>query len=204
MPGRIQSFQEKRNYILDHHIVAFKKLKMPSSQDKMALKTKDCYLALRARIYSASKPHGTYVPIPTQICSQNRFPLVEAVFSGMKTQPFIHDRVVQVAVGKHIHRFRVFVKNHKNLPVMDVGGKCWHGDIVVMCIGVAHGMYVANMRGKDRLLSDWLVKKKQIRAPGKARLPPSHAKGSPISKTVEGKSDDSVFTGLKYEPHRKK
>ncbi len=62
-------------------------------------------------------------------------------------------------MSKRIDRFRVFVKNHKSLPVMDVGGKRWHGDIVVMRIGVAHGMYVANMRGNDRLLSDWLVKK---------------------------------------------
>ncbi|KAK0438892.1 uncharacterized protein EV420DRAFT_1256501, partial [Desarmillaria tabescens] len=66
----------------------------------------------------------------------NRFPFIEGVFSGMDMQPFIHDKVIEVSEGHRLHRFHVFLKNHCHLPTMDIGGKSWHGDIVVMRIGV--------------------------------------------------------------------
>ncbi len=87
---------------------------MPSSRKQMSPKTRvssidlhttfattihdwDQYLMIRARLYSTLNTGGAFVPVLTHIRSNNHFPFVEGVFSGMDTQPFIYDKVVEVS-----------------------------------------------------------------------------------------------------------
>ena len=93
------------------------------------------YALLRARLYSISAPANqpTFVAVQTRITDHQRFPIVEEVLSGMRTQPHIHDTVVTVQRGRRLHRFYIFVKNHRLLPLnagiaLLVPGRQWRGD----------------------------------------------------------------------------
>lgn len=91
-----------------------------------------------------------------------RFPMLESYFIGLQIQPFIHDCLLVVHDRRYSHRFRIFCKNHRSLPINPVveqlGNKLWRGDIIVMRVG-KNGS-VVNMRGHaDAKLSDFLVKK---------------------------------------------
>jgi len=83
--------------------------------------------------------------------------------SGMRTQPYIHDVVITVRRGRRLHRFNVFLKNHRLLPFNPtvsalVPGLLWNGDILIMKVGVAVPSIV-NMRGPDARLADFAVKR---------------------------------------------
>jgi hypothetical protein len=92
------------------------------------------YAPLRAQLYSVSGPANqpTFVAVQTRITDHQQFPIVEEVFSGMRTQPHIHDTVVTVQRGRRLHRFLIFVKNHRLLPLnaaiaLFVPGRQWRG-----------------------------------------------------------------------------
>ena len=121
------------------------------------------YTLLRARLYSVSAPANqpTFVTVQTRITDHQRFPIVEEVISGMRTQPHIHDTVLTVQRGRRLHRFLIFVKNHRLLPLnaaiaLLVPGRQWRGDILVMRIGTSVNG-VVNMRTGDRRLVDYAV-----------------------------------------------
>ena len=121
------------------------------------------YGLLRARLYSVSAPANqpTFVAVQTRITDHQRFPIVEEVLSGMRTQPHIHDTVVTVQRGRRLHRFLIFVKNHRLLPLnagiaLLVPGRQWRGDILVMRVGTSVNG-VVNLRNGDRRLVDYAV-----------------------------------------------
>jgi hypothetical protein len=103
------------------------------------------------------------VEIPTRIDPSTcyRYPFAEAFFDEPSLQPYVHDCVVTVVIGRRRVSFAVFFKNHVRLqpnnsfPIKS--GLLIRGDLVVMRVGV-HVPYV-NFRGGDALLSDWVVNK---------------------------------------------
>ena len=90
-----------------------------------------------------------------------RFPFAESVLADGKIQPFVHDCIVTVYEGRQIHRFRVFFKRHQKLPANRClpDGISVRGDIVAMRVGALDQLSVVNMRGRDTVVSDYMVKR---------------------------------------------
>lgn len=93
-----------------------------------------------------------------------RSPFPENHFGESSIQPYIHNCLVTVYEGIHEYRFMVFFKRHVLLRKngclsMLLQGPVSHlkGDVVVMRVG-SFAAYV-NMRDRDTILADWLIKK---------------------------------------------
>ena len=83
------------------------------------------------------------------------FPCAEAVFGGMKLQPYVHSCIVTVECGVTTSQFMVYFKRHRYLPVNQaLPGLDFHGEVLVMRMG--RDGTVVNMRGGDGATSDWL------------------------------------------------
>jgi len=93
-----------------------------------------------------------------------RFPFPESHLAEFATQPYIHNCLVTVQEGFHEYRFMVFFKRHVLLRknkclstlVRGVAPIC-KGDVLVMRLG-SLAAYV-NMRDRDTILADWLVRR---------------------------------------------
>jgi|SRR5277367_5327161 len=107
------------------------------------------------------------VAIPTrQLTSMGfgRHPFPEAHIGDAGCQPWIHNCQVAVKEGPHRYRFMVFFKRHRHLAV----NKCLkdmicqtprlRSDVVVMRLGKEKEEYL-NMRERDTLLADWLMRR---------------------------------------------
>jgi hypothetical protein len=68
---------------------------------------------------------------------------------------------VTVYEGNQIHRFRIFFKRHRKLPDNRSlpHGVHFRGDIVIMRTGALNQLSVVNMRGRDTVVSDYMVKR---------------------------------------------
>ncbi|KAF8951227.1 hypothetical protein BDZ97DRAFT_1626701, partial [Flammula alnicola] len=91
---------------------------------------------VRARLYSVLLANPIFIPVLTRTAGHHRFPIMEEAFSGMRTQPHIHDVIVTVQWRGRWYRFHIFVKNHRLLPMNPtvsamVPGCQWNGDIVI-------------------------------------------------------------------------
>lgn len=86
-----------------------------------------------------------------------RFPFLESVMNDQRTQPYIHDCLVEVLEGRAKHFFRVFFKNHLFLPLNKCGD--FRGDAVIMRVGKHSPAAVVNMREKDIYLADFIMRR---------------------------------------------
>ncbi|KAJ7474685.1 hypothetical protein B0H11DRAFT_2282216 [Mycena galericulata] len=114
---------------------------------------------LRGRVYSASSPLPSFLPIYTRSASANpndsRFPCVESVMDGLGFQPHVHDITVTLKHGRATSTFRIFFKRHIRLPhnaALDI-----QGDLVVMRSAHKNPESVVNTRSSDRRLIDLTV-----------------------------------------------
>ena len=121
---------------------------------------------LRSRLYSSLRRKPVLIKVPTR-CTRParqggpRFPFVESVLSAGRVQPYVHDCIVTVWETGKRHRFRVFFKRHRNLPANRSlpAGIEFHGNIVIMRVGALDQFSVVNMRERDTVLSDYMVKR---------------------------------------------
>ena len=91
-----------------------------------------------------------------------RYPFAENLISFQRLQPYVHNCLVILAEGPHTYKFMVFFKRHVLLPQNDCLHKLANGptilrsDVVVMSVGV-NAAYV-NMKGREGVLADWVIK----------------------------------------------
>jgi hypothetical protein len=121
---------------------------------------------IQSRLYSSFRIKPVLVRVPTRcICPARqggpRFPFAESVLSDGKIQPRVHDCIVQVREEGQVHCFRVFFKRHRRLPVNRSLSLAtpFRGDIVIMRVGALDKLSVVNMRGRDTVVSDYMVNK---------------------------------------------
>lgn len=116
-------------------------------------------ISLRSRLFSANKLEAKIVTVPTIEVGDDRFPVVEAMFSDHILQPYIHDCLVTVHRRGRKHQFRIFCKNHKLMKKNSSipGNEGWKGDILVMRGGLKS--YGVNLRSKDSSLINYIVKR---------------------------------------------
>lgn len=81
---------------------------------------------------------------PAKVANAPRVPLVEHRLSLWEMQTYVHD--VDVVFGKH--RFRIFFRRHRHLPVHPTLG--FHGELVIMRVGTGCVRNVVNLRSDDR------------------------------------------------------
>ena len=93
-----------------------------------------------------------------------RSPFPENHLAEFATQPYIHNCLVTVHESVHEYRFMVFFKRHvllrknKCLPTLLQGSvSILQGDVLVMRLGSV-AAYV-NMRDRDTILADWLMRR---------------------------------------------
>lgn len=88
-------------------------------------------------------------------------PLVENFSHNLVLQPYIHDCLVIVKEGRQEHRFRVFFKNHHRLPrnrsLPTLSANFSRGDLIVMRTAVLDDRSVVNWRGRDTVVSDYMI-----------------------------------------------
>jgi hypothetical protein len=121
---------------------------------------------IRSRLYSSQRCKPILVKVPTR-CTYParqggpRFPFAESVLSGSEIQSYVHDCIVTVYERQQTHRFRVFFKRHQKLPANQSlpNGMSFRGDIVIMRVGALNQLSVVNMRGRDTVISDYMVKR---------------------------------------------
>ncbi|KAJ6547255.1 hypothetical protein B0H19DRAFT_1266189 [Mycena capillaripes] len=116
-------------------------------------------LFLRGRLYPAI---GRCCNVSIHVISGtngNRYPCVESVMGGDRTQPYVHNVRVQVVLdgpnGLVVSQFRCFFKRHQLLPqnnALDV-----RGDIVVMSVDEHRPDCVINMAPSDRTVADFVA-----------------------------------------------
>ncbi|KAF9470788.1 hypothetical protein BDN70DRAFT_648252 [Pholiota conissans] len=128
---------------------------------------------LRSRLYPAeplstsTRLHPRQINVatrqPNSRAVNQRYPFPENHIGGSSTQPWVHNCLVTVREGRNTYQYMVFFKRHcllkSNQTLSALVGKpsrlC--SDAVVMRIGVK-AAYV-NMRDRDTILADWLMKK---------------------------------------------
>jgi hypothetical protein len=94
----------------------------------------------------------------------HRYPIPEAHIGDASCQPWVHDCVVTVQEGCHKYRFAVFFKRHCRLAPNKCLKELLHrtprlqSDAVVMRLGKGKHAYL-NMRERDTLLADWVMKR---------------------------------------------
>ncbi|KDR65808.1 hypothetical protein GALMADRAFT_148392 [Galerina marginata CBS 339.88] len=126
---------------------------MPTSRIRIPPRQNARYSPVRAVLFGTVSANPVSLPIQTRIAEDLRSPLVEEALSGMETQSRVHDVQVTVRRGRGVHRFHIFFKNHSFLPINAsilalVPGRQWHGDILVMRLGVKIDG-VVNLRAED-------------------------------------------------------
>ncbi|KAJ7037647.1 hypothetical protein C8F04DRAFT_1256866 [Mycena alexandri] len=113
---------------------------------------------LRARLYSTTRPSPSHILVHTRSFRKPklpRFPCVESIMGGARTQAHVHDVFVSIINGQYRATFRLFFKRHQLLPqngVLDL-----RGDIVVMRMGSQDRASVVNLRSSDSRAVDFLV-----------------------------------------------
>jgi hypothetical protein len=119
---------------------------------------------IRSRLYSSLRIKPALVQVPTRCIRPARqggprFPFAESVLFDGKIQPHVHDCIVQVCEEGQIHYFRVFFRRHRRLPVNRSLSRAtpFRGDIVIMRVGALDKLSVINMRGRDTVVSDYMV-----------------------------------------------
>ena len=79
-------------------------------------------------------------------------PSVESLMDGCRLQPYVHDCVVTLKIGRRVHTYRIFFKNHKFLPVnqsiLEASHERFKGDILVMSMNSSADRLI-NMRLGD-------------------------------------------------------
>ncbi|KDR65529.1 hypothetical protein GALMADRAFT_148636 [Galerina marginata CBS 339.88] len=136
---------------------------MPTSRVRILPSNNARYASVRAILYAATAANPISLPIQTRLADNRRSPLVEEAFSGMKVQSRIHDFLVSIRRGRFVHRFHIFLKNHKHLTVNAavlalIPGCQWHGDILIMRSGsTTNG--VVNLRARDGPLVRCLLRR---------------------------------------------
>jgi hypothetical protein len=95
---------------------------------------------------------------------QHRFPVVESVMDGARTQPHIHNTTVTLVIANTAVQFRIFYKRHLKLPLNHCVSHILppnhqpivHGDLLVMKLA-SDGDLVVNMQAGDVGLADLAV-----------------------------------------------
>ena len=115
---------------------------------------------IRGRLYAGNtKPCQVLVPTrcvrpPREIGP--RFPYSESILDGAQIQPFVHDIIIDVKEGGQTYSFRVSYKKHRRLP------ECpflhFRGSMFVMRVAAFEPDSVMNMRDRDTILSDFMIK----------------------------------------------
>lgn len=114
---------------------------------------------IRGRLYSTGRQSPSNILVHTRSSCPKlqlpRFPCVESIMGGGRTQAHVHDVVVSVTNGPYRARYRVFFKRHVLLPpngVLDL-----RGDVVVMRMGSQDPSSVVNLRSSDSRAIDFVV-----------------------------------------------
>jgi len=88
---------------------------------------------------------------------------VESLIGDANLQPHIHDTTIAVTEGLHKYIYKVYYKRHCRLPsnicleeLLDQDPYL-RSDVLVMRKGTKGG--VVNMRERDTILADWLMKR---------------------------------------------
>lgn len=123
-------------------------------------------MKIRGRLYTGSqKPCQVLVPtrcvLPARAIGP-RFPFAESILDDGVIQPYVHDCVVNVEEGELTHRFRIYYKMHSRLGNKQLfpGSNCrMRGSLFVMRMAAIEPSSVVNMRGRDSVLADFLVKR---------------------------------------------
>lgn len=120
-------------------------------------------MKIRARVYHPNnRPRQVLVPtrcsLPAKLVGP-RYPYAESILDDSKIQPYVHDCLVTVTEFGKKYRFRVFYKIHARLRqnrfLLDL-----RGSMFVMRAAALEHHSVVNMRERDVILSDFLVKKR--------------------------------------------
>jgi hypothetical protein len=119
-------------------------------------------MKIRARVYHSNQyPHQVLVPTRCSLPAKYigpRYPYAESVLADSKIQPYVHDCLVTVTESDKTYRFRVFYKIHaklrQNRYLLGL-----RGSMFVMRAGAFEHHSVVNMRERDVILADFLVKK---------------------------------------------
>lgn len=119
-------------------------------------------MSIRARVYHPNHcPRQVLVPtrcsLPAKLMGP-RYPYAESVLADSKIQPYVHDCFVTVTESRNTYRFRVFYKIHTKLRQNRFLSGL-HGSMFVMRAAALEHHSVVNMRERDVILADFLVKK---------------------------------------------
>lgn len=121
-------------------------------------------LQLRCRLYSCQS-RARLATVPTRCTDSSRvaarFPVAKSLFQHSSVQPYIHNCDVTLVEGCHIHHFCVFFKRHCYLPenlLLSSADRIFCEDAVVMRIGAGHQRAVVNMRSRDSIMADYMMK----------------------------------------------
>ncbi|KAJ7824044.1 hypothetical protein B0H13DRAFT_2375721 [Mycena leptocephala] len=89
----------------------------------------------------------------------DRYPCVESIMGGDRTQPYVHDVRVQVVLnrpnGLVVSQFRCFFKRHQLLPHSSALNV--RGDVVVMSVDKQYPDCVINMAPSDCAVADFVA-----------------------------------------------
>ena len=122
-------------------------------------------LHLKCRLYSSAWHQPRQVTMLTRCTDMSRdgerFPVAESRLQDFCLQPYIHNCEVSVVEGRPTYHFRVFFKHHCHLhpnPLLSADDSAFHGDAVVMRIGVGSRRAVVNMQSWDAGIADYVMK----------------------------------------------
>ena len=116
-------------------------------------------------LYSSNWPQPCQVTVPTRCTNASRmarrFAVPESLLQDFCLQPYVHNSTVSVVEGRHTYQFCMFFKHHcclhQNL-LFSGGDSGFHGDAVVMRIGVGPLWAVVNMWSLDAAITDYMIK----------------------------------------------
>ena len=116
------------------------------------------YRVIQGRIYKTKETRPRFINIIAQDSGDRRFALVDSVLDQLP-----HVCEVGVFDGKSINPFHIFFNRGRNIRVNRAvkalsSHSSWTGDILIMR-GSARSQGVVNMRGHDRKLADFALKK---------------------------------------------
>ncbi|KAJ7816890.1 hypothetical protein B0H13DRAFT_1923328 [Mycena leptocephala] len=118
------------------------------------------HLFVRGRLYPALGRRSAVFIHVVSGNSGNRYPCVESVMGGSRTQPYVHDVRVQVVLtrpnGLVISQFRCFFKRHQLLPYNNALNV--RGDVVVMKVNKDFPDLVINMVPSEYAVADFVAK----------------------------------------------
>ncbi|KAJ7809354.1 hypothetical protein B0H13DRAFT_1927942 [Mycena leptocephala] len=142
-------------------------------------------LFVRGRLYPALGRRSAVFIHVVSGNSGNRYPCVESIMGGSRTQPYVHDVRVQVVLtrpnGLVISQFRCFFKRHQLLPynnALDV-----RGDVVIMKVDKDFPDLVINMVPSEYAVADFVAEEPSLTGSGcldrKSFQTGAGARGSP-------------------------